>query len=86
MRLSGKLTGSFARESLLLLKGAVELGKQSIELDLREVTSIDSIGSSILNWIYGQNGNLGVDILQPVPGIGENEFPPIARIVSPAKA
>ncbi|TET31604.1 MAG: hypothetical protein E3J72_22075 [Planctomycetota bacterium] len=80
MRMSGRLTGHVAREGLSLLKRAVELGKQKIKLDLQDVTSFDSIGTSILDWISKQNGNLNIDVIPPIRKIGKDELAPIARI------
>ncbi|MHC4663264.1 MAG: STAS domain-containing protein [Planctomycetota bacterium] len=82
VRMSGKLTGHVAREGLDFLKAAVELGKQEIKLDLREVTSLDSIGVSIFNWILSRNGTLKVDVAPPLAGVSDDELEPITRIIT----
>ncbi|TET35788.1 MAG: hypothetical protein E3J72_09775 [Planctomycetota bacterium] len=79
MRVSGKLTGHSAREGLALLKIAAEQGRRGIMLDLRETTSLDSLGIAMLDWIRKQNGNLNVDIAPPIRGVSEDELLYIAQ-------
>ncbi|TET37469.1 MAG: hypothetical protein E3J72_05735 [Planctomycetota bacterium] len=71
---SGKLTGHAAREGLEFLKLAVEQGKREITLDLRETTSLDSLGIRIFDWIQNQNGNLSCDVLLPLMGVSDDEL------------
>ncbi|TET33476.1 MAG: hypothetical protein E3J72_16790 [Planctomycetota bacterium] len=71
---SGKLTGHAAREGLELLQMVVAEGKREILLDLRETTSLDSLGIGIFDWIRSQNGNLDFDVLLPVRGVSEDEL------------
>jgi ABC-type transporter Mla MlaB component len=85
MRIAGKLTGYAAREGLAFLKTAVKQGGKDILLDLREITSLDSLGLGIFDWIRSQNGNMNVDILPPVLGINEEELTFIAQTASRGK-
>ncbi|TET35816.1 MAG: hypothetical protein E3J72_09925 [Planctomycetota bacterium] len=79
MRIAGKLTGHAAREGLALLKTVAEQGGKDILLDLRETTSLDSLGIGIFDWIRSRNGNLNVNILPPVLGMSEEELDLIAQ-------
>ncbi|TET34468.1 MAG: hypothetical protein E3J72_14205 [Planctomycetota bacterium] len=71
---SGKLTGHAAREGLALLQLAVEQGRRKITLDLRETTSLDSLGIRIFDWIRNQNGNLNFNLIPPVKGVSDEEL------------
>ncbi|TET36524.1 MAG: hypothetical protein E3J72_08565 [Planctomycetota bacterium] len=82
MRIAGKLTGCAARKGLDLLRSAAESGRRKINLDLRETTSVDSLGIAMFNWIRSQNGNLSVDILPPIKGVSEDELACIEQAVS----
>jgi anti-anti-sigma regulatory factor len=66
LRIVGKLTGFTARGGLSLLRAVFEQGKRGIMIDLRDVTSVDSIGVSILNFLHNQAGKLNVQYLPPV--------------------
>jgi len=67
VRMAGKLRGHAAREGLEFLRHALELNQRNIRLDLRDITSVDSIGKTIFNWIRGRNGNRRIDMIQPAP-------------------
>ncbi|TET32594.1 MAG: hypothetical protein E3J72_19275 [Planctomycetota bacterium] len=82
MGISGKLTGHVAREGLELLKLAVEKGKREISLDLRETTSLDSLGIKIFDWIRSRNGDLKVGIIPPIRGVSDEELASITRRAS----
>ncbi|TET39251.1 MAG: hypothetical protein E3J72_00990 [Planctomycetota bacterium] len=70
LQVAGKFTGHTARRILELLQSAVEFQSREIMLDLRKITSIDSIGVTVLDWVKCQNGNLSVDIFPPVRSLG----------------
>jgi hypothetical protein len=71
---SGKLTGHAARKGLALLQMAVAEGKREITLDMRETTSLDSLGIGIFDWIRSQNGNLNCNVLPPLMGVSDDEL------------
>jgi len=85
LTVSGKLTGRVAREGLELLQSAVEHGDRKIMLDLRETTSIDTLGIRIFDWIRGQNGRLNVEVLPPMTGVNKDELASIASSVTTMK-
>ncbi|TET35850.1 MAG: hypothetical protein E3J72_10110 [Planctomycetota bacterium] len=74
MRVAGKFTGHTARDGLELLQAVVEEGGKEIVLDLRETTSVDSLGIRVFDWIREQNGSLSVDIIPPVKGVSDDEL------------
>ncbi|TET31476.1 MAG: hypothetical protein E3J72_22440 [Planctomycetota bacterium] len=76
VRMAGKLRGHAAREGLMFLKNALEAGQRKVRLDLRQITSIDSIGRTVFNWIRGQNGS--IDVLQPVMDFESDELAAIS--------
>ncbi|TET35325.1 MAG: hypothetical protein E3J72_11405 [Planctomycetota bacterium] len=82
MQIVGKLTGHAAREGLELLQTAAKWGGKGIMLDLRETTSLDSLGIGIFEWIHSQNGNLNVDVVPPIQGISDDELAIISRTAS----
>jgi hypothetical protein len=82
LRVSGKLIGRIAREGLELLQTVVEHGDRKITLDLRETTSLDSLGIRMFDWIRGQNGRLDVEVLAPVTGINDEELASISSAVT----
>ncbi|TET33470.1 MAG: hypothetical protein E3J72_16760 [Planctomycetota bacterium] len=82
LRISGKLTGHAAREGLELLKTAVDWGRKDILIDLRETTSVDSLGIGVFDWIRGQNGDLNVSVVPPVRGVSDEELASITRTAS----
>ncbi|TET31364.1 MAG: hypothetical protein E3J72_22610 [Planctomycetota bacterium] len=83
MRVAGKLTGHAAREGLELLQTAARWGGNDIMLDLRETTSLDSLGIRIFHWIRRQNGNLKVEVIPPMLGVSDEELAVIACAASP---
>jgi ABC-type transporter Mla MlaB component len=74
MQVAGKLAGHAARKGLAFLQEAIEAGRREIRLDLREITSIDSLGLAIFDWIRRQNGNLMVDVISPLRGVSEEQL------------
>jgi anti-anti-sigma factor len=74
LRLSGNLTGHAARKSLEILQTAIDQGRRNTCLDLRNVTSIDSLGLTILDWIYHWHENAEVNILLPAMGMDYDYF------------
>ncbi|TET33819.1 MAG: hypothetical protein E3J72_15870 [Planctomycetota bacterium] len=78
MRITGKFTGHAAREGLEFLRSAIGPGRRDVKLDLRETTSIDSLGIEMFNWIRGQNGKLSVKVLPPIMGVSDDELKSIA--------
>jgi hypothetical protein len=80
IKIAGKLVGHAAREGLGLLKLASKRGMKKIRLDLRETTSVDSLGIAIFDWIHAQNGNLKVSIQPPLKGVSNDELALIAGV------
>jgi hypothetical protein len=78
IRIAGRLTGHVARKGLVFLQTAVGAGLQEIKLDLGEITSIDSLGATIFNWIKEQNGGLSVDVVTPVRDLSGDRLAHIA--------
>ncbi|MHC4660918.1 MAG: STAS domain-containing protein [Planctomycetota bacterium] len=74
MNIAGSLTGHIARKGFDFLRAAVETGHRKVKLDLRDITSIDSLGIAILDWVKGQNGSLNADILLPAAGTSSEYF------------
>ncbi|TET32671.1 MAG: hypothetical protein E3J72_19075 [Planctomycetota bacterium] len=81
MRVAGKLTGHAARRGLEILRSAAESGRWKLKFDLRETTSIDSLGLAIFNWIRKQNGNLKIAVVLPVQGVSDEELEYIRQSV-----
>jgi anti-anti-sigma regulatory factor len=82
VRIVGNLSGHVARNGLALLQSAVEAGNREIKLDLEEMTSVDSLGIAIFNWLQSRNGNLKVDIALPIIGVSEDQLAYIAQASS----
>ncbi|TET32667.1 MAG: hypothetical protein E3J72_19050 [Planctomycetota bacterium] len=74
LKFSGKLTGHMALNCFSMLRDLARKKEWPIVLDLRECTSIDSIGVTILEWVRTQNGRLNVQILHPALDLGEKDF------------
>jgi hypothetical protein len=80
IRIAGRLTGHAARKGIAFLQTAVGAGLQEIKLDLGEITSIDSLGATVFDWIRRQNGNLIVDVVSPFRGVSEEQLDFIKQI------
>jgi len=85
VRIKGKLVGHVAREGLELLQTIVENGDRKITLDLREMTSLDTLGIKMFDWIRGQNGRLNVDVFPPIMGVNDDDLVSIASSVTTMK-
>ncbi|TET32456.1 MAG: hypothetical protein E3J72_19530 [Planctomycetota bacterium] len=80
IKIAGKLVGHAAREGLDFIKLASSRGMKNIRLDLRETTSVDSLGFAIFDWIRQQNGNLKISIAPPLKGLTDDELSSIAGV------
>ncbi|TET35728.1 MAG: hypothetical protein E3J72_10230, partial [Planctomycetota bacterium] len=74
LRFTGKLRGYTALNCFSVLRELVGREKIPIALDLRECTSLDSIGVAILEWISTQGPHRNVKILRPALDLGETDF------------
>jgi len=74
LRVSGKLRGHAALNCFSALRETVLQEKLPVIFDLRECTSIDSIGVAILKWIRTTNGNSNVKILKPKMNLNEKDL------------
>ncbi len=79
MNVTGKLVGHTARGGLVFLRAITESGIRNITFDLRNVTSIDSIGIAILNHICGQSERLNVSFQPPIRDSYADELVSISR-------
>ncbi|MHC4660925.1 MAG: STAS domain-containing protein [Planctomycetota bacterium] len=78
IQLRGKLTGHAARKGLDILQLVVRSGWRQISLDLHEISSVDSLGLAIFDWIRGQNGSLDISITPPMLDMKYERLKPVA--------
>ncbi|MHC4661999.1 MAG: STAS domain-containing protein [Planctomycetota bacterium] len=67
--ITGKFAGHAALNCLEFLKQATVRRNTHIILDLRECTSMDSLGIGVIDWIKDQNGQIQVEVLEPFFGL-----------------
>jgi ABC-type transporter Mla MlaB component len=80
IKISGKLAGHAARDVMEFIKFVVERGVKNIRLDLRQTTSVDSLGIAVFDWIHTQNASVKVSVLPPLKGVTDDELALIAGV------
>jgi hypothetical protein len=86
VRMAGKIRGCAARKGLVMLSDMLEPGLRSVRLDTRDITSIDSIGIAVCNWVRNRNANSDTGFIQPSAGFASERLASIAPFRSRGNA